>query len=391
MEWYKAKGRLREFIGGTPKRQVWIYVVSQFENKAPYKVGMATDLEKRMGNYQTLFINFWCYQFISTEYAQVLPIERYLQRNMPDGARIRFPAEVKQGRFSEWFNVTRRQIDVAIARLVKEPALTAVAAYRVTPQGIERRAELEQSVGGPMRTRSGREVKQRHGHSMPINNQMFEGISYKQVPNASNTSYPALAEGRAPASHAATALLHKLVLVTASQRERWEGVWPARVTRLLPNDRVRVDFVGENRFDNVRASQVRLLTAELREAARQGAGVGLTKALDDAVPPTTGGAEDEEPQFYPHEHALIAQQFAAYRAAYAAAGAGAAAESAAGSAADAAVAAPPGPRLSIGPYRRAQQFHPRLQAAGLPCGLLSATARRRYHLPEDLQPPGRGR
>jgi hypothetical protein len=40
------------------------------------------DLWRRMGNYQTVFVNFWVYYLVPVAYADVFAVERFLHDNI---------------------------------------------------------------------------------------------------------------------------------------------------------------------------------------------------------------------------------------------------------------------------------------------------------------------
>jgi hypothetical protein len=146
----------------------FIYVLSQHKKKGPYKVGMSKgDLWRRMGNYQTVFVNFWVHYLVPVPYADVFTIERFLHDNL--SGRVPFPSPNRdRTRLSEWFDCTPRDLRRALLiALAKGPDLNAVGAFRITKDKIHRITMLEQDKGGIVpRSRIGRVLRQRQGHAI---------------------------------------------------------------------------------------------------------------------------------------------------------------------------------------------------------------------------------
>jgi hypothetical protein len=146
----------------------FIYVLSQHKKKGPYKVGMSKgDLWRRMGNYQTVFVNLWVHYLVPVPYADVFTIERFLHDNL--SGRVPFPSPNRdRTRLSEWFDCTPRDLRRALLiALAKGPDLNAVGAFRITKDKIHRITMLEQDKGGIVpRSRIGRVLRQRQGHAI---------------------------------------------------------------------------------------------------------------------------------------------------------------------------------------------------------------------------------
>jgi hypothetical protein len=157
MEYHRLKPRFNT-ANYDPKRMSFIYVLSQHKNKGPYKVGMSKgDLWRRMGNYQTVFVNFWVTYLVPVPYADVFAIERFLHDNI--SGRVPFPTQTRDRTrlLSEWFDCTPRDLRRAFIALAKDPDLNAVGAFRITKDKIHRITMMEQDKGGIVPTsRKGR-------------------------------------------------------------------------------------------------------------------------------------------------------------------------------------------------------------------------------------------
>jgi len=123
MEWSMVRtvlGRELEVPG--------IYVISEFQNRGPYKVGLALHrLDKRLSNFQTCFRRFYVYQIVAfaqkKERAAEALMHQFLSREVR-GHRLDFPS----GRKSEWFYSSHVKLHAALKHL-KEAGLPSLFGY----------------------------------------------------------------------------------------------------------------------------------------------------------------------------------------------------------------------------------------------------------------------
>jgi hypothetical protein len=216
MEFYRFKQAYKE-LGFVDYGASFIYVISQYENKPPYKVGMTKyDIMRRMGNYQTAFINFYIYALVGVQYADVFAVERFLHnelsgrihfpKHLHDAARTRqTPSPPGVGNPSEWFDTTERDLRHALRSLAREPKLNPTFALQITKTHIHEMKMLRQDKGDPDqevdkaartgKSRSGRVLRSaRTGANLGHyhDNNRFWNVDYTMIDKKG--SYPSLSD-----------------------------------------------------------------------------------------------------------------------------------------------------------------------------------------------------
>jgi len=123
MEWADVK-----LVMGEELQAPGVYVISEFKNRGPYKIGIATHrLDKRLGNFQTCFRTFYVYKLIVFARGKERAAETLVHRFLKDDVRGHNP-KFPSGRGSEWFAGSQRKIRAALAHL-KKANLPSVYGY----------------------------------------------------------------------------------------------------------------------------------------------------------------------------------------------------------------------------------------------------------------------
>ena len=121
-----------------------VYVISQFKNKGPFKIGITKyDLYRRMSAYQTAFVNFDIQFLILMSFKKEAILEKLLHNDIElKKYRIKFPPKHPNQRisYSEWFGenskgemIKIKTIEYAFRRAFKQNKnITSIFGYDLT-------------------------------------------------------------------------------------------------------------------------------------------------------------------------------------------------------------------------------------------------------------------
>ena len=104
MKWHLVRDEMLSLAKSDLKAVEYLYIISQYEDKKPFKVGITNcDIQRRMGNMQTLFIKFDVYYLIALPDNQARLLENAIHTD-PTLKRIPFPKKSRNQKqiFSEW-------------------------------------------------------------------------------------------------------------------------------------------------------------------------------------------------------------------------------------------------------------------------------------------------
>jgi hypothetical protein len=104
MKWYRARDEMISLAASDMKGVEYLYIISQFENEKPFKVGITNgDIQRRMSNFQTAFVDFDVYYIIALPDNQARALENAIHTD-PTLNRIPFPKKSPNQRqiFSEF-------------------------------------------------------------------------------------------------------------------------------------------------------------------------------------------------------------------------------------------------------------------------------------------------
>ena len=91
MKWSKVYESFKKEHGGDLKGVEVIYIISQHHNKKPFKVGITNnDINRRLSNFQTAFIEFEVYYLIAVPDNQARQLENKIHTDSRL-KRIEFP------------------------------------------------------------------------------------------------------------------------------------------------------------------------------------------------------------------------------------------------------------------------------------------------------------
>jgi hypothetical protein len=134
MLWSKVHDTFLEEHGGNLKGVEVLYVISQYHNKKPFKVGITGgDIYRRMSNFQTAFIDFNIYYLIAVPNLQVKQLENKIHTDNRL-KRIKFPKKRPNQKiqYSEW--IDNKLTD--IVKVLHEHALNSDTIYYQTIMGM---------------------------------------------------------------------------------------------------------------------------------------------------------------------------------------------------------------------------------------------------------------
>ena len=120
MDYSLAKHHLKKTLGNNFSNAPVVYVISQFKNKPPYKIGMSYNLKSRMGTYQTAFIDFHIYYCFISAIESINDLEKALHKHKNlEKHRLKFPRSIYKDKQypSEWFQVSLPEIEKAFHSL----------------------------------------------------------------------------------------------------------------------------------------------------------------------------------------------------------------------------------------------------------------------------------
>ena len=118
MKWHKVRDKILNLAGNDMKGVEYLYIISQYANKKPYKVGITHgDILRRMSNFQTAFIDFDIYYLIALPDNQARALENAIHTD-PNLKRIPFPRKNRNQRqiFSEWISSPLSKIEKALEK-----------------------------------------------------------------------------------------------------------------------------------------------------------------------------------------------------------------------------------------------------------------------------------
>lgn len=160
MEWSEVRKILGEAL-----QVPGIYVISEFRNRGPYKVGLALHrLDKRLSHFQTCFRRFYVYEIVAfgqrKERAAETVVHKFLTEDVR-GHRLDFPS----GRSSEWFYTAQVKVKAALEHL-KQAGLPSMYGYGFW-KGEPRLDRDWVQFDLPAESRAGRALKPKyHAHPM---------------------------------------------------------------------------------------------------------------------------------------------------------------------------------------------------------------------------------
>ena len=197
MKWHKVKGELKKIFNGDHKGIEYLYVISQWEDKKPYKIGITkSDILRRMGNFQTAFIDFDIYYLVALPNKQAQPLENKIH-NDPTLKRIPFPKKRRGQKqiFSEWVQSSLVMIKKALDKYALESdTIKPIYAYDLTGNTIQVMDGFARDLGDPT---FGQKPSKRSGRIQTLskkgsdqynaikfdNNRVYEGIDFSMAKN----------------------------------------------------------------------------------------------------------------------------------------------------------------------------------------------------------------
>ena len=118
MEYTEARHLLKKELKHLFTNAPAVYVISFKKNEPPYKIGLAYNLQTRLGSYRTAFIQFYVYYVFITTIDSLEDLESALHHNKRlEQNRIKFPKSIHDKRikssYSEWFMTDKGTIKKA--------------------------------------------------------------------------------------------------------------------------------------------------------------------------------------------------------------------------------------------------------------------------------------
>lgn len=184
------------------KGTAFVYVISQFQGRGPYKIGLTKyDLYRRFSNYQTSFVDFDILYLIMMPYKKESKLESILHKDIElSKFRIQFPKKKPDGRvvMSEWFQKEDQKLDpktieYALRRAFKNNnGLDAIFGYDLTTSKIVDMSEYHMDGGdagfGWYTSKKGtihklsKKGSDQYNQQYFDNNRLWEGIDYSMQP-----------------------------------------------------------------------------------------------------------------------------------------------------------------------------------------------------------------
>jgi hypothetical protein len=129
MEWADALTKLDADLSDIKNGIPVIYVISQFSDVGPYKIGLSYSMVSRMRSYRTAFVNFYIHYMLICPDHKLFETERELHKVLE---KDRIPhtqpwekINKKKPTFSEWFHSSKQEVLGALTNM-SIPVITGV-------------------------------------------------------------------------------------------------------------------------------------------------------------------------------------------------------------------------------------------------------------------------
>ena len=161
MEWADALTKLDQDLEDIKNGIPVIYVISQFVDQGPYKIGLSYSMVNRMKSYRTAFVNFYIHYMIICPDHKLFETERTLHKMLK---KDRIPHTMSWEKmknkqkpiFSEWFHSSKKEILAALVNL----DIPLIAGVKFVPSLGTKQIVLKTYDEGeaPKKSSSGREL-----------------------------------------------------------------------------------------------------------------------------------------------------------------------------------------------------------------------------------------
>jgi hypothetical protein len=197
MKWHLVRDEMISLTKSDMKGVEYLYIISQYEDKKPFKVGITNgDIQRRMSNMQTAFIDFDVYYLIALPDNQARALENAIHTD-PTLKRIPFPRKSRNQKqiFSEWIQSPLSKIVKSLDKhALNSDTIKPMWGYNLTEKKAFVMQEYVRDHGDPefgktKSRRSGRtqtlskKASNKYNSVKMDNNRTWDGIDFSMVKN----------------------------------------------------------------------------------------------------------------------------------------------------------------------------------------------------------------